>query len=65
MSGKRYAEEFKIEAVKQITDRGYKISEMAKKLGVTAKSLHDWTQKYGEASTKPLPGHDELRQLKA
>lgn len=23
MSGKRYAEEFKIEAVRQVTDRGY------------------------------------------
>jgi transposase len=28
MSGKRYAEEFKIEAVKQVTDRGYKIGEV-------------------------------------
>jgi transposase len=36
MSGKRYSEEFKIEAVKQITDRGYKIGEVAKRLGVTA-----------------------------
>ena len=26
MSGKRYAEEFKIEAVKQVVDRGYKVS---------------------------------------
>jgi transposase-like protein len=26
MSGKRYPEEFKIEAVKQVTDRGYKAS---------------------------------------
>ena len=25
MSGKRYPEEFKIEAVKQVTDRGYKV----------------------------------------
>jgi transposase len=29
MSGKRYTEEFKVEAVKQITDRGYKIAEVA------------------------------------
>jgi len=37
MSGKRYPEEFKIEAVKQVTDRGYK-GEVAKRLGVTATS---------------------------
>ena len=29
MSVKRYTEEFKVEAVKQITDRGYKICEVA------------------------------------
>ena len=29
MSGKRYTKEFKIKAVKQITDRGYKIGEVA------------------------------------
>ncbi len=37
MSGIRYPEEFKIEAVKQVTDRGYKIGEVAKRLGVTPK----------------------------
>jgi transposase len=41
MSGIRYPEEFKIEAVKQVTDRGYKIGVVAKRLGVTPKSMHD------------------------
>lgn len=48
MSGKRYTDEFKIEAVKQVTDRGYKISDVAFRLGVTLKSLHDWVKKYGD-----------------
>jgi transposase len=29
MSGKRYTDEFKIEAVKQVTERGYKFAEVA------------------------------------
>lgn len=29
MSGKRYTNEFKIEAVRQVTDRGYSVSEVA------------------------------------
>jgi transposase-like protein len=29
MSGKRYPEEFKIEAVKQVVDRGYSVSSVA------------------------------------
>ena len=36
MSGIRYPEEFKIEAVKQVTDRGYKIGEV----GVFQDSCH-------------------------
>ena len=68
MSGKRYTEEFKIEAVKQTMDRGYKIGEVAKRLGVTPKSLHDWTQKYGEAGAQHQTitcQQEELRRLKA
>jgi transposase len=68
MSGKRYTEEFKIEAVKQITDRGYKIGEVAKRLGVTARGLHDWTKKYGDsrAQYQTITGQqDELRRVKA
>ena len=68
MSGKRYPEEFKIEAVKQVTDRGYKIGDVAKRLGVTPKSMHDWIKKYGDASAQhqTITGQqDELRQLKS
>ena len=52
MSYKRYPEEFKIEAVKQVTDRGYKISEVAERLGVTTKSLNDWIKKYGDTGSQ-------------
>ncbi|CAM3940285.1 Transposase [Rheinheimera salexigens] len=40
--GKRYTEEFKIEAVKQVTDRGYSVNEVAERLGISAKSLYHW-----------------------
>lgn len=68
MSGKRYPEEFKIEAVKQVTDRGYKVVEVAKRLGVTPKSMHDWIKRYGEESAQHqtiTTQQDELRRLKA
>jgi len=35
MSGKRYPEEFKIEAVKQVVDRGYSVSSVATRLDIT------------------------------
>lgn len=68
MSGKRYTEEFKIEAVKQVTDRGYRIVEVAERLGVTSKSLGDWIKKYGDAGSQHhtiSSQQEELRKLKA
>ena len=68
MNGKRFPEEIKIEAVKQVTDRGDKIGEVAKRLGVTPKSMHDWIKKYGDTGSQhqTITGQqDELRQLKA
>ena len=52
MSGKRYPEEFKLEAVKQVTDRGYKVTEVANRLGVTTKSLYAWIKQYGDAGSQ-------------
>ena len=34
MSGKRYPEEFKIEAVKQVVDRGHSVSSVATHLNI-------------------------------
>ena len=48
MSNKRYTEEFKIEAVKKVTERGHKLAEVAKRLGVSYKSLHDWVKLYSK-----------------
>lgn len=47
MSNKRYPEEFKIEAVRQITERGHKVADVAVRLGVTTHSLYAWVKKYG------------------
>lgn len=68
MSGKRYPEEFKIEAVKQVTDRGYSVAEVAARLDVTTKSLYDWIRRYGDAGSQHQTiseQQDELKRLKA
>jgi transposase len=68
MSGKRYTEEFKIEAVKQVTDRGYSVLDVADRLGVTTKSLYEWIKRYGD-NAEQYPAakqkEDEIRRLKA
>ena len=47
MSAKRYPEEFKLAAVRQITEGGYSVSDVARRLDVTADSLYAWVKKYG------------------
>ena len=47
MSAKRYPDEFKIEAVKQVTDRGHSVADVAKRLDVTTHSLYAWIKKFG------------------
>ncbi len=68
MSNKRYTEEFKIEAVKQITERGYSVQDVAKRLGVTTNSLYNWRKKYGQGSKKAAQIDDqpaEIQRLRA
>jgi len=59
MSGKRYSEEFKIEEVGQVTDRGYSVSEVAGRLGITTKSLYDWIKRYGDEQAQHVQISDQ------
>lgn len=47
MIAKRYTQEFKVEAVKQFSERGYAAAEVAKRLGVTTQSPYAWLKRYG------------------
>jgi transposase len=44
MSSQRFAPEFKDEAVRQIVERGYKVTEVAERLGVSTNSLYKWVK---------------------
>lgn len=68
MAGERYTEEFKIAAVKQTTQGGYSVSDVAKRLGITTKSLYHWRERYGENATEHQAKQatsEETRRLKA
>jgi transposase len=67
MSNKRYTEEFKKEAVRQVVDRGYSGAEVARRLGVTSHSLYIWIKKYGPNAAKhqdQANAEAEIRRLK-
>jgi transposase len=55
MSSKRYTDEFKVEAIRQVTDRGFKVAEVAERLGVTTHSLYAWLRKLGSKRPATTP----------
>jgi transposase len=68
MSSKRYTEEFKVEAVKQITDRGHSVAEVASRLGVSIHSLYGWRRQQDKPTATRQADTDqaaELRRLKS
>lgn len=68
MSSQRYTEEFKVEAVKQITERGYPVAEVSSRLGVSQHSLYVWLKQYSQSPERRQESQDqtaEIRHLKA
>ena len=68
MSGIRYTEEFKRDAVAQVTDRGYSGKEVAERLGVCTKSLYGWKHQFHKPSKErkqEAVDGAEIRRLKA
>lgn len=67
MSSKRYPEEFKIEAVKQVTEKGHSVADVAGRLGTTTHSLYAWIKCYGPNSSQyqaQSKESAEIRRLK-
>lgn len=52
MSNEHYSEEFKIDAVRQVTCQGFKVDEVAKHLKITSKHLHNWVKEYGDQGSQ-------------
>lgn len=63
MGKANFSDDFKRDAVRQITERGYPVSEVSARLGVSAHSLYAWKKKFSE----PAGDNDkdvEIRRLK-
>jgi len=58
MSKQRYSLEFKEEAVRQIVDRGYPVTDVAERLGVSAHSLYKWVK-----AVKPNQSEKQASEL--
>ncbi|KQO75915.1 transposase [Rhizobium sp. Leaf262] len=60
-----FSDEFKRDAVRQITERGYPVAEVSQRLDVSQHLLYEWKKKFSS-----IPGgrgsdqSEEIRQLK-
>lgn len=66
-SQNRYTDEFKRDAIAQVVDRGYPVSEVAERLGVSTKSLYTWKAQFSKPAKERAAEADlavELRRLK-
>lgn len=64
MSSKRYPEEFKIEAVKQVVDQGHSVADVARRLGTTPDSLYAWVRKHGPNADTHAAASNEQAEIK-
>ena len=74
MAGNRktYAPEFKLQAVKMITEQKLSVAEAARRLGITENLLHSWKKAVLKKGADAFPGsghltpvEEELRRLRA
>lgn len=68
-SRRRYAAVFKVEAVREATEKGRAVREAAERLGVSAWSLYEWVRTYRKTGAPvDAAAQDaaaEIRRLKA
>jgi transposase len=58
---KTYSKEFKINAVRMVTEENRKISEVARDLGIHENQVYRWRLKYSEDKEESFPGNGKLK----
>ena len=64
MGKPNFSDEFKRDAVAQITERGYPVAEVSQRLGVSQHSLYAWKRQLAKVVSGEASKDAEIRQLK-
>ena len=64
MGSNTYSDDFKRDAVAQITERVYPVKEVSDHLGVSAYSLYAWKKKLSKVPSVDASSDAEIRRLK-
>ncbi len=62
---KRFDRDFKVSAVKMVTEGGHKASEVARSLGIHPNQLYNWKRKFSNNGEKAFPGKGHLTEISA
>ena len=65
VKSKRFDRDFKISAVRMITEEGHKTAEVARSLGIHQNQLYNWKRKFSDQGNKAFPGKGHLTELAA
>ena len=57
---KHYSKQFKIDAVKLVTEQGYNVSEAARNLGIHHSSLRRWKRQLETDGNQSFPGKGHM-----
>lgn len=64
MGTDNFTDDFKRNAVAQITERGYPAKDVSERLGVSTHSLYAWKRKFARAVSGDTEKDAEIRRLK-
>ena len=62
--GIRFTDEFKQDAVAQVVERSYAFSEVAERLGISAKSLYTWKGQFSKPPRVRVEVLDQAAEIK-
>jgi len=62
---RRFDRDFKMSAVKMVTEGGHKAAEVARSLGIHPNVLYTWKRRYSNNGDKAFPGKGHLTELTA
>ena len=62
--GIRFTDEFKRDAVARVVERGYAVSEVAVRLGISTKSLYTWKTQFSKSPRLRAEGSEQAAEIK-
>lgn len=57
---RQYSREFKVQAVRMVTEQGLSVGEVARDLGLNPNVLHKWKRKLTQEGGQAFPGNGRL-----